>query len=753
MENPRTERRTEFEGQRIKKAGLFISVQGRNSLKEKRHFLISIIMRSWASCGGWWGWRSELLPVAPLARRLMPAGFRLILSFLLVSAARAQAPRLELSPTPEGRTVQLRLTGETNRAYVVEISTNLTSWQTLTQLQATNGTATLLYDATQSHHSFLRARAEETARSVTPQVAPGLGVRAFISADGGDLELMTPDLRTITLSIPQGCIINPVEVRMSVVTNLVGLPFAKGTFGTVQIEPQGLVLLGAAQLSIEYPPGLDRRSVVSFSANNDGTAWALTADVAHSNRVVIPLSDFAMYGSAEATLAEVEAAIAPTARVSQLSSQASTPIDPREIEICRRMRPEVFDVNLNQFPPSSLECFEFMVNRAIAAQRELRAILNCVIMRDLGEAIAIERQKQLFLGGPDESYQILSNGVMRICPLYQGRIEPLWEEAKVNCPLSIVLMQFMLGFEQQVQVLGLTSLASCNYTLFGNLDKVCKSAEGCLQQIKACCDLGRKGQEKYLEISKIVKQFESVGDTSCFPAGMDEPLVQEVLDRCLTNAWYGSFQVRRYGGGTTNFVEGNYVRTQSAGVREEFDGAIFSSDEDQGQPSDEPRSVLFRIIGTGSLKEENTLEQTTRTPCLNTNSTAVSYSRSDRLITGSLTLNGGEDFPKVYLLLLEISADNTTYSAAGTAPSTIGKQKDQSYSKVTQCDGTGEPTPSTPNEFDATVGIQSLSFENHPIGADTNILHGTRRVIGTLPPLNFPMTTDFSWNFRRVRQR
>ena len=138
---------------------------------------------------------------------LVLAGFRFILLILVSLAVRSQEPRLEFSQSTESGPLLLLLIGETNRSYVVEISTNLSSWKTLTQLQTTNGgAATLHYDASRTHNSFLRARTEQT--SLTPQIAPQFGVSAFISANGGNLQMVTPDLRPITLSIPAGCLVN-----------------------------------------------------------------------------------------------------------------------------------------------------------------------------------------------------------------------------------------------------------------------------------------------------------------------------------------------------------------------------------------------------------------------------------------------------------------------------------------------------------------------------------------------------------------
>jgi hypothetical protein len=310
-----------------------------------------------------------------------------------------------------------------------------------------------------------------------------------------------------------------------------------------------------------------------------------------------------MYGSATGTLAEVEALVPPSTRTSprQLSAQAVTSSVTTPVDVCRVFHPEDFNVNLKQFPPSSQECFMEKVNRAIALQRELRAFLICDVMEPLAGVLAWNRQRQMF-GLPDNSFTIISNAVSGICPIYEQKIQPYWAEAQANCALSIVLMQFMLGFERQVQILGMTNLADCNYTLFSNQDKLCKAAEGCLRETQGCCHLGHRGQQKFLEVFNILKQFESVGDTSCFPAQMDDPLVREVLEVCLTNAWYGTYQARSFGRYTRTTSSSSTETTSSQELDSTFNGSVFSSDERPNIPL-RPRRFSMIILGTGTAKD------------------------------------------------------------------------------------------------------------------------------------------------------
>ena len=689
--------------------------------------------------------------LAMLARSL-----RLLLPVIFAFAVQGQAPRLDVSSSPLGNSIQVHLSGETNRAYLVEISTNLMSWRLLAELHTTNGAAMLSYDSTGTHHSFLRARTEQPVLTLTPQVAPVFDVKAFFSTDGGELGLVTPDLRSITLSIPPGCLTKPTEVRLSLVTNLIGLPFAQGTIGTVEMRPEGLVLMGAATLSIEFPRGLDHRRVISFAASNDGTGFNLTPDRVHTNRAIIPISDFAMYGTAIATLEEVQSF---STNPDQLSAQNADnplrwpPLSPHELEVCRQTRRDLFTSDVGQFPPSTRQCFAPLVTRAIEVQHAIRAYLECRIKPDIAYVLGRERQQQLLDADPMSEEELASfyGQIARdICPIYQQIIEPYWVEAQENCALSLVLMQTMLGFERQIQLLGATNLANCNYTLSRNLDKVCKAAEECIREVKLCCIQGHRGQEKYLEIQNILRQVAAIGETNCFALQMEDPRVQEALDVCLTNSWFGSLNVRHYGRFTKTTTSGNTETYQTAEIDLKFDGSIFASDEDPAAP-ELGKSIGLRVMGTGTAKLENTFTTITRHRCLD-GSTVESRSYTRDLNSGSFT--GTNDVNVIwgeYDLGIHIHADNQFYTIGSAGPLLFTEVTDQHYSSFASCEGSSTSESPPPTTSVSGVGFPMLPPLTKPMGANTNILEATYQVVDGSG--EFPVTSTFIWNFRRVDRR
>ncbi|MGZ8941015.1 MAG: hypothetical protein ACXW32_17555, partial [Limisphaerales bacterium] len=421
--------------------------------------------------------------------------------------ARTAELTLQVLPLRPNQPPQFRLNGE-GSTYVVQTSTNLTSWTIFRSLTTTNGTADFSYENNPQGVLFLRAVQEALPEiSVELKVAEDFIFTTLLTAEGGSVEFPTPDLRTMILFFPTNSVIRPTEITISVVTNFAGSPFAQGGFGGVKLEPENLSLGAAATLTIPFPAGTDGRRVLSFATQNDGTLFSLFPDRALSNEVVIPFTRLATYGSSVATTSEAEVLLGPIepgpADSSGILSASSLGLLQRVDPACVYLRRNQSFGDASQFNQTSRDCYDVLVDRALAVQRELRLFLTCGIQADIAQAIGIQRQRELLVGEEAGSldYSSVTN---EICKLYNETIEPLWKEATNNCPLAGVLLQFMLGFEQQMQTLGITNVP-CNYTVFGNLDKVCASAAECLSEIKTCCALGHRGQQKYLEIVDILK--------------------------------------------------------------------------------------------------------------------------------------------------------------------------------------------------------------------------------------------------------
>ena len=444
----------------------------------------------------------QLDAVAFLTRCLQKCAALLFVGFFWVTVATSAAPLLEVLGISPSNTIQLRLHGQDSNSYQVVLSTNLTSWDPWLSLTTSNGVALFNHDVAAANALFFKVITNEVIQLQSSAI---LSVESLVTADGGVAELITPDFRHITLSIPPGCVVDPQPFTMTLVTNIVEFPFSQGTFGAVVLEPEDFTLLGAASLVIDFPADTDTRQVVSFSANNDGSTFHLVLDRIMTNTVVIPVTRFATYGSGLATPSELNAYLNPA------SPQDTTNPTPRGVQSqCASDPPTYSPTEALDFPPSCYQCFDPLVQRALAVRADLRQFSRCVVEKNLVETILPERQQQLLGqheddGSPTAIIQILTN----ICPIYQAKIAPLWAEAHNNCALTIVLLQFMLGYERQVQVLGAT-VTGCSYALSNNVDNVCakKLAHECLREIQECCNQGFKGPQKVVEAIAVAKNIE-----------------------------------------------------------------------------------------------------------------------------------------------------------------------------------------------------------------------------------------------------
>jgi hypothetical protein len=502
---------------------------------------------------------------------------------------------LSISPT---HSIQLGLYGQDGTNYVVETSTNLTSWQQFSSVQTRNGAAAVTYNlGTNKSLLFFRARAGGTNTSTGLQLQTSRSYTAdgLVTPDGGGAELLAPGLQHITLTVPPGCVTEPQTFTMTLVTNVVGLPFAQGTFGTVVLAPADLVFSGAASLEIDFPSGADPRQLVSFSANADGTDFSLTLDRFLTNRVLIPITRLGIYGSALATAAELNAFLNVPRIASRLSDSTGC-------------APKASDADGAPYLQSSEECFGQLVQRALAVRADLNQFIRCNFIEPATQQLTQARQQQL-TSTNDIAPAVIDHAWTNLCSIYQTKIDPLWAEATQNCPLAQELLRFMLSIEREVQLLGINvndcAIGLTNYDVF-----ICSGAKECLREIAECCRQGRKGGGKVTEAIGVIRQFELLGNSGvCFGEDyMANEEFQAVVQACETNSWVGTLKIKlageynsftNYYTDTAKFDLVNETQIQSVDV--EFDGQVYQSMDDLFLDSGEEYLDLS-ISGSGSGK-------------------------------------------------------------------------------------------------------------------------------------------------------
>src|SRR5205823_1368520 len=102
-------------------------------------------------------------------------------------------------------------------------------------------------------------------RNVTPKFDSQRTVSTLATFAGGTSDLYLDNGARITLTFPTNTVADSKLATMTLVTNIVGLPFSRGILGAVRIEPDHLSIIGAAKLEILFATSsnIDRRQVVS----------------------------------------------------------------------------------------------------------------------------------------------------------------------------------------------------------------------------------------------------------------------------------------------------------------------------------------------------------------------------------------------------------------------------------------------------------------------------------------------------------
>ncbi len=110
---------------------------------------------------------------------------------------------------------------------------------------------------------------------VTFSTDDAASVSAEIGTGGGSLVTTDANGVVFTLTIPEGGLLSPATITMTPVV-LTDSPFEGAAVAAVSLEPDGLVLMEAATLTISNAD-LDEASSVSFSSNSDGGEFGLVS--------------------------------------------------------------------------------------------------------------------------------------------------------------------------------------------------------------------------------------------------------------------------------------------------------------------------------------------------------------------------------------------------------------------------------------------------------------------------------------------
>lgn len=136
-----------------------------------------------------------------------------------------------------------------------------------------------------------------------------LNVSADLDPERSTSTLAWPDLNTelsltlddgtqFTLSVPEGAVASPVELKMTAVSRLEGLPEGVEDIQAVQLEPEGLILMKPALLSVAGSE--DEVASAAFGTYASGAEFHFAPYFREAGRVEIPLIHFSDYGMLKA---------------------------------------------------------------------------------------------------------------------------------------------------------------------------------------------------------------------------------------------------------------------------------------------------------------------------------------------------------------------------------------------------------------------------------------------------------------------
>ena len=210
-------------------------------------------------------------------------------------------PLLLTNAVSMGDTFRFEALVETNAAYTLEESRDLSHWTPLFVTNApSNGRILFTVAAGQGAGRSYRARLGAPVAPGNPaKVHVELASNAVASLDypllGGTLRLTNQAGQTYTLEIPSNSIRAAVPIRMTLLASASGLPMSGGLLGGVHLEPEGAWLARPARLTVQFtgpvPDGLR-----CFSYYQRGEGYHGYPYLAVTNAVTCDVLHFSGYG-------------------------------------------------------------------------------------------------------------------------------------------------------------------------------------------------------------------------------------------------------------------------------------------------------------------------------------------------------------------------------------------------------------------------------------------------------------------------
>lgn len=311
----------------------------------------------------------------------------------------ARGDEFRLSVTVDAqRRPTLSMSGQTAGWYVLEASTNLSQWFSVTSAPASTGAFSLVDSgAARLGTVFYRGLHLSELIAIAPQVDSNQVASGLITMEsGGNLVLTNESGVRFLFTVGPSNVLDTVAVRMTLVTNFSSFPYQNEMRAAVLFEPSGFEFHGAGLLDISFPTNLPFLKLSSFAFNGDNQGFHLTPDVVSTNRVRIPVTHFSGVGS-----------------------------------------------GLWEATDRTRAVTTFVENTRDGMSQDLAGIL------------ATERQREMLGGEPRTDLN--TEMELRQQDYYDNYLKPFFVEAETDCALAQFLTRQILGVERQSELLGVES--------------------------------------------------------------------------------------------------------------------------------------------------------------------------------------------------------------------------------------------------------------------------------------------------------
>ncbi|MBN1610775.1 MAG: hypothetical protein JW940_29360 [Polyangiaceae bacterium] len=139
---------------------------------------------------------------------------------------------------------------------------------------------------------------------VTVELDEARAVSATITRDGGTINAVAVDGTQLSLTIPQNALLSPERVTLTPLAAIDDLPFSGGLVAAAHFEPEGLVLLEAATLTLTLPSAPSESDSVGFAYHGLGEDFHLAPVTVDAQKLTLPVSHFSGAGVASGSEGE-----------------------------------------------------------------------------------------------------------------------------------------------------------------------------------------------------------------------------------------------------------------------------------------------------------------------------------------------------------------------------------------------------------------------------------------------------------------